>query len=87
MGEWKTFSEAQPELDTPLLVGWIAAPWLTAKTPNTYLQAVCRTDAGDGLWTWAHWEGGPWPIGDDCEWDEDMVPTHWQPWPAPPTST
>lgn len=81
---WIRTSERLPEMRVPVLVAWDATPWLRDPVPHVCGSAVCRYDAGDDMWTWAWWEGEPFPVGDDCEWDADMQPTHWQPLPEPP---
>lgn len=82
--EWIACSELLPERDRPVIVAWDRAPWLREPTPYVCVHAVCLTDAGDDMNTWASWEGEPFPVGDDMEWDEP--PTHWQPWPKPPAA-
>lgn len=82
--EWISVKDRLPAYAMPCLIAWTRAPWLKEPTPAVYPQAVCRDDAGDESWAWFEWQGGKWPVGDDCDWDADDAPTHWQPWPRPP---
>lgn len=87
LGSWISVKDRLPAERQPVLVGWTKAPWLTKPTPYVYMHAVCREDAGDDSWIWAEWQGEPFPVGDDCEWDDETQPTHWQPLPTPPVTT
>jgi len=84
MMDWISVEDRLPPYRVPCLVGWDRAPWLTKPTPFVYPHGVCRDDAGDESWAWFEWEGEPFPVGEDCEWDAESAPTHWQPFPDPP---
>jgi hypothetical protein len=81
---WIAIAERQPKPGQPIIAGWIAAPWYREARPDVGLVPYCLYDQGEEGLIWCEWQGGEFPIGEECDWDAHDYPTHWMAWPEPP---
>ena len=77
---WIPFSEREPEIGKPILVGWSKRLNDAELRGRVDTRAVCRLLAG-----WCEYVTDEEWLGDDSiDWGRNSSPTHWMPWPEAP---
>jgi hypothetical protein len=83
---WIEIAKQQPKPGQPIIAGWTAAPWYRKPMPDVGLVPYVLYDQGEEGLIWCEWQGGEFPIGEECDWDVQDFPTHWMAWPEPPNA-